>query len=276
MDNIVSFDEVAGFLCNPPTLAPCPDFAKLCALCQHIVKAMKQLECPQSFIHGWSGITMAPNMYALLELMPFVVPTDPGAAPVYSAFTLPATMKMINAAFQRDKNYYLSYKNINRACFRMLEDLVPNQFKVSNNPVLMGWNASMSIQDILNQMETFYGKPSSGTLFANNTLFKSPFTMSEAPELLFYCIEQCQEIMTLGQLPYTTKQIIQNALRLLMMSQIFPMKEFDTWENSTVKTYPALKTFIHEAYSCRLNSLDLRYTLASLGYTAPVHNMYHM
>ncbi len=275
MDNIVSFDEVAGFLCDPPTVAPHPDFAKLPALRQHIVKAMKQLECPQSFIHSWSGLTMAPN-YALLEPAPLVVPIDPGAVPVYTAFAPPATIKMVDAAFEGDKNYYLSYKNFNRACFCMRDALVPNQFKVSNNPALMGWNASMSIQDILYQVETSYGKPSSGTLFTNNTLFKSPFTASEALKLLFYCIEQCQEIITLGQLPYTTEQIIQNALRLLMTSQIFPMKEFDTWENSMVKTYPALKTFIHEAYSCHLNSLDLRNMLASLGYTAPVHNMYHV
>jgi hypothetical protein len=97
-------------------------------------------------------------------------------------------------------------------------------------------------------METLYGMPSSSALFVNDTLFKSPFTASEAPKLLLYCIEQCQKIMTLGQLP-TTEQIIQNSLCLFMTLQIMPMKEFDTWENSMVKTYPALKTFIHEAYS---------------------------
>ncbi len=228
MDKIVSFDEVVVFLHNPPTVAPHLDFTKLRALCQHIVKAMKQLECPQSFIHGWSGLTMAPNVYALLKPTPFVIPTDPGAAPVYTLFAPPATMKMVNAAFEQDKNYFLSYKNINRACFHMLDNLVPNQFKVLKNPMLTGWNVSMSIQDILYQMETLYGKPSSGMLFASNTLFKSPVHASEAPELLFYPIEQCQEIMTLGQLPYTTDQIIQNTLHLLMTLQIFPMKEFDT------------------------------------------------
>jgi hypothetical protein len=46
MDTIVTFNEVAGFLHNPPRVAPHPDFAKLHALCQHIVKALKQLECP--------------------------------------------------------------------------------------------------------------------------------------------------------------------------------------------------------------------------------------
>jgi hypothetical protein len=99
--------------------------------------------------------------------------------------------------------------------------------------------------------------------------------MTEAPKLLFYCIEQCQEIMTLGMLPYTTEQVILNAICLLMALQIFPLREFDMWENTTIKTYPALKTFIDKAYSGYLNSMELCNTSSSLGYTVPAHNMYH-
>jgi hypothetical protein len=60
MDTIATFNKVAGFHRNPPTMAPRPDFAKLRVLCQHIVMALKQIECPQSFIHGWLGLEMAP------------------------------------------------------------------------------------------------------------------------------------------------------------------------------------------------------------------------
>jgi hypothetical protein len=219
---------------------------------------------------------MAPNVYTLLKPNPFIVPGDPAPAPVYTQFLPPAAIKMINAAFKQDKNYFLPYKNINQACFRMLDDLVPGQFKVSNTLTLTGWNATMLIQVILNQMEDLYGKPLAAALFANNVLFKSPFNVTEAPELLFYRIEQCQEIMTLGKLPYTMEQVTSNVLCLLMALQIFIKREFDTWENMTVKTYPALKTFIHDAYSCRLNLMKLCNTLSSLGYTAPAHNMYHV
>jgi hypothetical protein len=150
MDTIVTFDIEVGFLRYPPTMASHLDFAKLRALHQHIMKALKQLECPLSFIHGWSGLTMAPAVYALLEPNPFVVPGDPGPAPVYTPFATPAGIKMTNAAFKQDKKYFLMYKNINCACFRMLKDLVHNQYKVSNTPALNGWNATMSIQVILN------------------------------------------------------------------------------------------------------------------------------
>ncbi len=42
----------------------------------------------------------------------------------------------------------------------MLDANVSTQFKVSNNPNLTGWNATMSVLDILNQLKNTYGKPS--------------------------------------------------------------------------------------------------------------------
>ena len=51
------------------------------------------------------------------------------------------------------------------------------------------------------------------------------------------------------------KQIIGNTVRLLMQSGIFPLKEFDVWEATAIKSYPILKMFIHEAYSRHLTAM---------------------
>jgi hypothetical protein len=137
MDTVVPFDNVTSFLRNPPTMHPRPDFAKLRALCLHLVKALKFIECPQSSIHGWLGLAMPPAVYALLEPNVFVVPANLGPAPLYTAFAMPAAIKMVNATFGQYKNYFMSYENINRACFRILNELMPNQYKVSNTPVFL-------------------------------------------------------------------------------------------------------------------------------------------
>jgi hypothetical protein len=110
----------------------------------------------------------------------------------------------------------------------MLNNNIANQFKVSNMQNMTGWNSSMTVRSILKQLESLYGKPDTMLLFQNNTLFRSPFPATEAPEMLFYRIEQCQEIQTIAQDHYTLKQIINNAIHLLMQSGIFPLKEFDT------------------------------------------------
>ncbi len=74
---------------------------------------------------GWTRD--GPNMYALLEAVPFAIPINPGNMPVYMQFTTPSHIKMADAIFLRDKSYYLSYKNINRACFKMLDENVQLQ-----------------------------------------------------------------------------------------------------------------------------------------------------
>jgi hypothetical protein len=104
----------------------------------------------------------------------------------------------------------------------------------------------MSVQYILSQLKASYGKPETMILFANYTLFQSAFPPTDFPEMLFYRIEQCQEIQTLAKDPYTATQIINNTVRFLMQSNIFPLNEFYTWAAINPKTYPALKVFIHE------------------------------
>jgi hypothetical protein len=132
----------------------------------------------------------------------------------------------------------------------------------------------MSIMNMLNQLETTYGKPNAMALFANDTHFHSAFSPNDTPETLFHCIEQCQEIAVLAREPYSNVQVTNNTVRLLMQASIFPMKEFDDWEAVTLKTYPALKTFIVAAYTRRILSQQLRNTAGQMGYAPQTHNMY--
>ena len=87
------------------------------------------------------------------------------------------------------------------------------------------------------------------TLLQNDTHFRRVFNPTDAPEPLFYRIEQCQEIQVLARDPYSDTQIINNAVRLLMQANIFPLKELDDREAITPKLYPALKPFMGRAYT---------------------------
>jgi hypothetical protein len=276
MDSLITYDKAAEFLKNPPTMLPRPDFANLQALRKHMMQGLKQPVCPQSQIHGWTGLVMDPGLYALLEPIPFNIPINPGVTPVYQNFAPPAMMKMVDYAFKRNKNYVLSFTSINRACFCMLDDTVPNQFKVSNQPNLTGWNASMWIQDILTQLETLYGKPTPMALYDNDILFRSTMATTDAPKMLFYRIKQCQEIATLAGDPFTPMQIMNTAVCILMQAQVLPSKEFDMWEKMAGKTYPGLKTIVHEAYTRRLQSLALRTTTGQQGYVPGGNNMFNV
>jgi hypothetical protein len=95
--------------------------------------------------------------------------------------------------------------------------------------------------------------------------------------MLFYHIKQCQEIQTIGQDPYLAMQIINIAVWILKQSGIIPIKEFKTWAVVPNKTYPLLKTFIHEAYMRCLTAITLRNTAGKPCYFANqnIFNMFH-
>ena len=108
----------------------------------------------------------------------------------------------------------------------MLDGLVRDKYKVSNNPNLLGWNPTMSIQLILAQLETLYGKPMANIIWNNNVMFTSDFNPMDAPETLFHRIEQCQEVAILGAMPYMGAQLVNNTMHLLLKSGIFLTREF--------------------------------------------------
>jgi hypothetical protein len=115
-------------------------------------------------------------MYTLIKpTTPFVLVADPGDFPMYNNFATKAAIKMTDKQFEHNKNYYLSFVNINRACFSMLNDNIADQLKVSNTPNMMGWKSSMSICSIIKQLENSYGEHNTMLLFHNNALFHSPF-----------------------------------------------------------------------------------------------------
>ncbi len=105
MDQLITIKEVAEFLKKTPFISPRLDFAKVRALRKHIIKALKQLECPQSIAQGWTGLVMDPSLYILLEPNAFVIPASLGGTAIYPQFAAPAQMKMIDNVFARNKNY---------------------------------------------------------------------------------------------------------------------------------------------------------------------------
>ena len=245
-------------------------------------RALQRLSCPQSNVLGWSGFVMARPMYMLLSLAPFILPNDPGPQAVYYPPQTPimnaagdapeldaagnlqypplpvlsrATLATIDARYARARNYWRTYLNIKRACYNMLDDTVDDAFKVSNDPALTGWNPSMNIIDMLDQLVTTYGRPTPMALLQNDTLFRSAYSPIDAPEVLFRRIENCQEVQVLGEDPFTQIQLRNNAVRLLLGCGLY-IRDFEEWDRRAEvdKTYLELKPFIQAAFQRRLNA----------------------
>ncbi len=139
------------------------------------------------------------------------------------------------------------------------------EYKVSNFPGGNGWNSTMTVQEILSQLKTTFGRPSATVLFTNNTAFAGPFNPMDTPETLFRRIEECQEVAVLGGAPYTNMQIVGTTMYLFQQSGIFLTREFKTWEAVPAKTWPALKLHVQGAYQRKLIANSMRATLGATG-----------
>jgi hypothetical protein len=247
MDTLITYNEVTALIAHPPSIAPHPNFTNLRNLRRHIEGALQCISCPQSDILGWAGLIMARVMYALLTPTPFRISGDPGplaiyypmptgivdntGAPVLNAegeptFNVPltidrATQAAIDSQFNQERNYWLSYLNIRRAVYNLLNDNIDDAFKVSNNPALVGWNPTMEIHEIFNQITSTYGRPTPAALLQNDILFRSVYSPQDAPEVLFCCIKDCQEVQILREDPYTAQQLLNNAVCLLLQCGLY-------------------------------------------------------
>ena len=278
MDTIITMEEVATLLGSPlPTTNPRPNFENIRTLRRHIERALMTLPCPQSIHLGWKGLVMSQEMYALLTPTPFRRPNDPGPTPVYVRVdptdVTPLTrteQATIDTVFARERNYYQSLINIERACYIALDASVNDAFKVSNIPTIVGWHTGMETRVILDQLSTTYGQPTPAALEINDTVFRGPYSASEAPKVLFRRVENCAEIAILGTNPYTEKQLITNAIRLLLTTGLY-VRAFEEWDRllPVNQTWIELRRVIQEAFQRRLNATAP--TAGGQGYVPAYH-----
>jgi hypothetical protein len=264
MDVIISFNEFTNLLGVILTLELHPNFERIRVLHRHFEHALQCLPCPQSTHHGWKGMVMAQELYALLTPTPFHLPTNPGAHTVYvwpidpsnpgvipdPAIPLTRTEQAtIDTTFSGCKHYYQSMLNIERACFTTLDASINVAFQVSNNPTFQGRHADMSMMVILDQLSELYGHPTSAVLEQNNCMFHSPYLATDPPEVLFRRIQDCAEIALLGCDPYTDWQLINNTIRLLLTTGLY-LQPFEDWDRLLpwAQTWLVLRIMIQESF----------------------------
>ena len=197
MNIVVTYDAVRMHLANPPSLNPCPNFFNVCNLWNHFTKALKKIPCPQSPVNGWVGAVMSPEMYSLIDTTAFrlnIAPRTP--TPAYpnkfnpDGVAIPYSQEKkftIDTKYAMVKNYFKMWQNIYLACYDTLDEHVNDAFKVAppKNPPTTGWNSTMSIHDIFNQLAKTYGKPTPDAMHQNNITFLAPYNPQDLPEILF-------------------------------------------------------------------------------------------
>ena len=123
----------------------------------------------------------------------------------------------------------------------------------------------MEIREIFDQITSTYGRPTPAALLQNDTLFRSVYSPQDAPEVLFCCIKDCQEVQILGEDLYTVQQLLNNAVHLLLQCGLYSCG-FEDWDRKIAsdKMWTNLKTFVQECYMRCFNTTNI--TAGSQGY----------
>jgi hypothetical protein len=132
-------------------------------------------------------------------------------------------MLKVMAKFARKKNYYNTACNIYYAVYDELDTQVNDAFKVapSTIPPTIGWNASMSLNQIFNQPMKTCGRPTPDAMRQNMTTFLSPYNPQGPPEILFKWCADCQEIAIIANVKYTHQQLLMNVINQLTRCGIY-------------------------------------------------------
>ena len=82
-------------------------------------------------------------------------------------------------------------------------------------PGLKEWDVTMTIINIFAQLDTTFEKTDAQAILINNANFRAPLLLTETPETLFLCLEECQEVQILAANPYTDKRLIVKAVIIM-------------------------------------------------------------
>ena len=123
----------------------------------------------------------------------------------------------ITATFQCQKNYYDSACNIYCAVYDTLDAHIDDAFKIApaTTPPTMGWNVSIIINDIFDQMMWTYGRPTPDAMCQNMITYFSPYNPQDPQKPLFKRFAECQEFTIIANVKYIDKHLLTNVIDLL-------------------------------------------------------------
>ena len=269
MDATIAYDTILGLLANPPGLGSRPYFFNLRELCLHYARALKKIPCPQSAVNGWSGAVMSPAMYALVDTRSFTwnittspIPEFPAQFSTNASGTIGAELPYtreeiltITATHARNKHYHDTGTNVCRAVFDSIDAHIGDAFKSppASAPGTMGWNSTMLPNNMFDQLMRTYGKPTPDAVCRNNMTFYSAYNPKDPPKVLFKRFSDCQEVAIIAKVPFTTEQLLMNAVDLFTRSGLYT-RDMDNWERKSAvdQTYSNLRLFIQAAYQRRI------------------------
>lgn len=169
---------------------------------------------------GYLGVTVTPAIYNTLSAEPFVIPPNPGLAPVFPDDSTGPQIANIRLVFKEEVTAFKKYMDVcNSLSALILEAIDPVYLSAIRLPYV-GFGTRTPLQ-LLAHLYANYARINPADLDKNDLNMKLPCDVNQPIEVLFQQIEDAIEFASAGQAPYSPQQVLNIAYQLIFRTGLF-------------------------------------------------------
>ena len=250
-------DYVQGFL-NPtiPPIVGRPTFATL----RELSRLLKQNAggIPSNGGDGAKGLirlVVSETSYATISAVDFVIPTNPGDVVNMDAYNSASNgsytandLTSANRAHDLATKIHVQWTTVGNALKQQTLGAVDDRYTRSLKDPHIGY-AGVTVLEILTHLAIHYSGITTPMLKANHLRFTAPLSAHDEPEDLFLQLDEAIAYADAGCAPYTSAQILQNAVDLVLSTGLYNL-EIREWRRRAPedRTFPNFRRFWSNAY----------------------------
>jgi hypothetical protein len=206
---------------------------------------------------GYLGVTVTPAIYNTLSAQPFVIPPNPGTAPLFPDDATGPQIANIRVIFQDQFYAFKKYMDVCNAISALIIEVIDPMYLATLRLPYVGLGTRTPLQ-ILAHLYTNYAKITPSDLDANDRAMKQPCDVNQPIEAMYQQIEDAIEFAAAGQTPYSPEQVLSIAYQLVFRTGIFT-DDCKLWKRQAAayKTWPQFKLDFALAYQEYSEGLDI-------------------
>eukprot|EP00804_Cyclotella_cryptica_P006988 CCRYP_007119-RA/>CCRYP_007119-RA protein AED:0.63 eAED:0.16 QI:0/0/0/0.5/1/1/2/0/878 len=252
---LITYEEAQKAVGTLPSLAPRPNAVNIRALSTLLEQRLEKFPCTQALEHGFVGMVMPEQIYALRCAIPWAEWPDPGNHP--AAANTSVEQRNIKTIYDANRVVFDSQENVCRAINDALNNAIPNAFgkPIGNQMGQKVYTVRDNSRDIASNLRTKYGMSTPAKKRRNNVLLDAPWDPADPIKALFDRIEDCFIFAPICKPEFTMEQIIHKAIVAIQLTGLYETALHE-WSGFTEanKTWQQLKLHFEEAYELRLAS----------------------
>ena len=192
--------------------------------------------------HGYLGLILKPEKYALVTGHTFTPHPNPGSIPTFPEHPTQPQIAQISATHKEALRLWREQHTLIKAIKKQLTNVYEPKHLKEIEDTYTGFN-NISIQDIITYLFDRFGDVTPNELEDAEKVLNEPFNPNEPFGIYACTIEDAVDVAEAAGCPFTTEQIINKALNNILKAQVLPDISIREWRRKPAneKTWAAFK-----------------------------------